>query len=360
MNILFLVLLAAAALLLQRRSASRGADGIDYSFHCDSSLVECDEEFHMISSLTNRRKVPVLFLHLSEVIPQEMTVSTDGTGVKLKSHQRVDGDSYLSAEQSLYLMPRQKATRTLAASVNQRGCYHFRSAALETGDILGLKEFRTTFERRSELVVYPHRAELPAFDSAFGSWYGEISVRRFILPDPILTIGFHDYTGREPMKDISWPQSLRNEKLMVKEYDYTSEPSATVLLNVSGADYETAEQAFRAMRTVCEKLEEKGIRYSVLSNASTPSGIGSMLALNDGCGHRHLTALLEGLGRASAKYRQSWQWLAESCRSKDNLNRGYILVSPALNEDDRAILRSLENRLGQQVLFVNVMGSDTT
>ena len=41
---------------------------------------------------------------------------------------------------------------------------------------------------------------------------GDVSVRRFIYEDPVLTTGFREYTGREPMKHISWTQSARGPR----------------------------------------------------------------------------------------------------------------------------------------------------
>ena len=53
----------------------------------------------------------------------------------------------------------------------------------------------------------PRRAASPSFDMLLGGMIGDISVNRFIFEDPMLTIGFSDYTGREPMRDISWTRA---------------------------------------------------------------------------------------------------------------------------------------------------------
>ncbi len=65
-----------------------------------------------------------------------------------------------------------------------------------------------------------------------GGVIGDISVNRFIFEDPMLTVGFSEYTGREPMRDISWTQSARLGRMMVKNYDHTVDLSVTILLNV--------------------------------------------------------------------------------------------------------------------------------
>lgn len=358
MNLLFLLLLAAAAFFLQRRSAARGAENIEYHFSSDRHLVGCGEEFCLSSALVNHRRLPVLFLHLTEELPREMMVQTGDSGAVLQEREQFDSGIVRRVEQTFYLMPRQKLTRTLTATLSARGCYRFRPSILKTGDLLGLEEYELPLQRSCEIVVYPEKADLPAFDQAFGNWYGDISVQRFILPDPILTIGFHEYSGREPMKDISWPRTLRSGKMMVKEYDHTSEPAVTVMLNTSKAGRETSEACFRAMRTVCEKLETEGIAYSIVSNTATPGGISSRLMVNDGIGRLHLLNVLEGLGRASATAGADFPHLLRACRSRDYSDRGFLLVTPPLSPENRSALRSFEKQTGKIVLCVEVRGGD--
>ena len=56
-------------------------------------------------------------------------------------------------------------------------------------------------------------------------------MNRFIMEDPVLRLGYRDYTGREPIKQISWTQTARMGRMMVSCQDYTVERTVTVMLN---------------------------------------------------------------------------------------------------------------------------------
>ena len=81
------------------------------------------------------------------------------------------------------------------------------------------------------------------------------------MEDPVLTIGYLDYTGREPMKKISWMHSAKVGKLMVKNSDYTVDANAAIVLNLASGSAKEKEKCLEIVRTVCEKLEEEKIPY---------------------------------------------------------------------------------------------------
>ena len=97
-----------------------------------------------------------------------------------------------------------------------------------------------------EVVVIPPRCENSNVLRTLGGFLGDISVRRFILEDPLLTVGFREYTGREPMKSISWTQSARVGRPLVKQYDHTVDATVTVLRCASSRPYFSSDSGFHA------------------------------------------------------------------------------------------------------------------
>lgn len=199
---------------------------------------------------------------------------------------------------AFYLMPRQRLTRTLQAKLPKRGRYLFLGCRINGGDLLGLQDDYRTLSLFKEVVVMPRRAASPSFDMLLGGMIGDISVNRFIFEDPMLTIGFSDYTGREPMRDISWTQSARLGRMMVKNYDHTIDLSVTILLNVQSVlnvfeEDDKLEECCSIARSVCEQLESKHIQYSFLSNA-IPSGTTSLYTdIEQGLGSGHFYGVME-------------------------------------------------------------------
>ena len=352
MSLLYLLLLAIVAVLLQRYSLKHCLDGLHYELQPEKQLVECGEEFQIHTTVTNQKRRPVLYLRLHEFIPRTMKTSLDGTNIRRKVGMEYSVSEHSELSQTVYLMPRQKLRRSLTVSLPARGRYFFRSASLASGDLLGLQERSKQFDFLREIVVMPERADCPELDSAFGSYLGDMSVRRFILSDPILTVGFRDYTGREPQRDISWPATLRRGELMVKQYDYTAEMTATVLLDIIGGTHEEIERCYSLTRSVCEKLESKRIRYSMLTDAPCADAVGGWNYISDGIGARHLSVILEGLGRATYTPTESFELLMQQAEKECTTSRGYVLVTPSLDAEKLAAIRRLESRTGQKVLTV--------
>ena len=353
MSAVFLLLLAAVAIWLQWLSKRHCLDGLDVEAGIDRRTAECTESFTLTTVVTNARILPVFFLHLSECIPCEMDVELDGTGV-VRQENILSSAPRSTLEQATFVMPRQRLTRVLTASISKRGRYVLRDIMLQAGDFLGLEEQSAQFRTYREIVILPPRADMAKFEPAFGHYLGDISAQRFIFPDPILTAGFREYTGREPQRDISWPRSLRDGRLMVKQYDHTSELTATVILNISGGSHEEMEDCFSTARCVCERLEKKHISYSFLTNASIVSGDGGWSYISDGLGARHLATILTGLGSASYAYISPLDRLLERAGSKREQGRGFILITPALGSREMSHVRKLERQTGQRVLILAV------
>ena len=87
---------------------------------------------------------------------------------------------------------------------------------LEAGDLLGLNVSVSSTEGNKTIICTAPMAESDPPVNVLGGFLGDISVRRFIMEDPSLLVGYRDYTGYEPMKKISWIQSAKTGKLMVK------------------------------------------------------------------------------------------------------------------------------------------------
>jgi uncharacterized protein (DUF58 family) len=205
-------------------------------------------------------------------------------------------------ELTTWLRPRQQLTCDIPVVLARRGRYVLQNFTLCSGDFLGLREQEKRCGLFREVVAAPKELPSARLSEIFGGFLGEMSVTRFILEDPVLTLGFREYTGREPMKSISWAQSARMNRLMVRKNDYTQEPSAAVILNVESAREdreEVLEVCFSLARTVCSMLEKEGVRYSFVSNAALLGGGDGWGNAVDGLGERHYQGILERLGRAS-------------------------------------------------------------
>lgn len=348
--VLFFILFILTAVVVERWSIVHSLDGIKYDLRLSRGLVEIEERFEIITTVRNGSRRFIPFIRLSEDVPRVL-------GVKANMVTSGFDESRAKINSSIYMMPRQKMTRRVAAALEKRGRYTFNGATLFGGDFLGLSEKARYFAMQREIVVLPRRLESADFKQTLGGFLGDISVNRFILEDPVLTLGFREYTGREPMKQISWPVTARMGRMMVKNYDHTLDITVAVVLNIHTGAFGYAahpmmEKCYSMVRDICEQLEEKHISYSFCTNAVAVNMTGAWEYVMDGLGGAHLAGILEGLGRATYACRISASELIEGARRRAESGRAHIIVTPMANDFDDREIEALKNYTAAQVLLL--------
>lgn len=337
-----LVLIAALIAALEYYWSNYGLNALHFRGEADRTLAEPDEVITWNASVENRSLLPIPFVRLSETFPIEANLHESDSWIRRYCTRLV---TYFIVENKLSIRPRKRAEHKIRISFSKRGEYFFGDYTISCGDLLGFRESKKYGEKQSIVVIPAHTKQQTALD-ALGGFLGDISVRRFILEDPILTMGFRDYTGREPMKAISWTRSATAGSLQVKQYDHTAEQHVMILLNTEGASEEELEECLRLTRTVCEKLEQKKIPYGFRTNGSVPGPMGAITYMAEGLGQRHLNTILYGLGRASGTYFYSFRHLAEQTLKHRSSNESYLIITPPLSGSARAAVRKLENVVG--------------
>lgn len=348
--ILFFILFLIVAALLERWSIKHSLDGVRYDVRLTAQLVEPGEEFKLITTVRNSSRRFIPFIRISEYVPRDIVVDA-------KLYTSGFDESHAKLNSTIYMMPRQKMTRRLGVSLPRRGRYVFEGATLYGGDFLGLSERLRFAKLEREAVVLPKRIAADDFNQALGGFMGDISVNRFILEDPVLTLGFREYTGREPMKQISWPVTARTGRMMVKNYDHTLDVTVSVVLNIDsviqGVDcHEYMETCYSMARSVCEMLEDRRITYAFSTNARAVNQLGPWEYVSDGLGGSHLAAILEGLGRATYASRASRHALMDDVRRRAESGRAHIIITPTARDFDRHEIDQLANCSGANVLVM--------
>lgn len=319
------VLLAAvlAALLLQRLFLRHSLDWVEIDYGFAHPAAEPEGEETLFLRFRNRSWLFLPYVRYQLALPE-------GFGAE-------------AADGTLWLAPRQLLLREIPLRTPGRGRYLLRSLTVWGGDFLGLEETRTVLQHFRELVVYPKEAVCGKLDALSGSLLGELSVRRFLFEDPVLTLGFRDYTGREPMKSIAWAQSARRGALTVKNYDRTTDPSVTVVVNVSYVGPqagEAVERCFSLARAVCARLERQGVKYGLLMNAMVAGSARRAIRIPEGMGHRHFYGVLDALGRAGDSPGCPPEKLAEELL-QGNGTHGAVFITPERDADTAAAVQKL-------------------
>jgi len=345
--IIFVAAAIVAAFALQRYILTNTLNNVTYRSRSSKDVVEPDESFELITEIRNNKWMPELYIRVSERLPAE---ATGFPGDDKEPWNRM----------TLYLRPYQKVTSTMPLALTKRGRYVSTGAMLTGGDFFGTKTKIRIYSQQREIIVVPRRIDSPGLDKMLGGFLGDLSVRRFILPDPVLTIGVREYTGREPQKDISWAHSARAGQLLVKRYDHTLELAATVILNLRAPNdnkvsKEDFEECLSLCRMVCEELERKGVKYSFSTNAAA---VGSYRltggGLPDGLGRAHLMAVLEWLGRSSSfGVQEGFPALLHKALRRAEQGRVHIVITPeAPDSAAYALLERLRVITGGDALVI--------
>lgn len=342
MIVLFLILFFLFLYLyaVERDSAGWILRRLTYEARCDLPLAEPEQPITLISQTENRGWIPALYVHITESLPPEATLLADEEWIRENTRR---GKTEIAVSDVTALLPHRRRTSELRFTLPRRGWYRLGRATIGAGDFLGLKEEFRRDNTRLEVVVMPRRCEIPAITQVLGGFLGDISVRRFILEDPVLAIGFREYTGREPMKAIAWNQTARNGALMVKQYDHTVDASVSVILNTEGGSEEDIERCYSITRTVCEELERKGIPYEFRTNGDLDGPVESLSFVAEGLGQQHLSTILYGLGRGNCRALSGFEKLVSRASKCKRSNLGYILITPPLTEEQAKLAARLRS-----------------
>ncbi|MGN1341068.1 MAG: DUF58 domain-containing protein [Oscillospiraceae bacterium] len=130
------------------------------------------------------------------------------------------------------LRGRQKCRRTWRVKCEKRGVFSIEDATVTVSDLFGLVKSARVIKMNQQIRVLPIPVDMEAAGMSSDVFIGDISVRRFVLPDPFVISGAREYTGREPMNRIHWKQSARNGSLMVYNNEFTTERRVLIVLNM--------------------------------------------------------------------------------------------------------------------------------
>lgn len=345
--VVFLIVLVTFGALLELLSLRDNLSRIHY--HCIPSTLgsEPDEVFTLHTTISNYGLRTIPFLRLEEMFPKEIHV--------LGEDNVIPNDRYYTHSGLLYIRGRQKVTREVQVSLPKRGLYYFEGCRMFCGDFLGISENSKEIEQREEMIIFPKLLQDDSVIQALSGYYGDFSARRFFTEDPILVSSYREYSGREPMRSISWPQSARKNELIVKEFDHTMDMSATIVLDSylhwsDGSHTDQIEYCFSLVRTIAEFLEQKKVSYRLLTNAYVNNGSTMCeVLMQAGQGPNHLSSLLVTLARA----------IPDSFHSPDDLyhiaiqnysgENAIFYIAPFENEKRANLVKNLRNRLGCQI-----------
>ncbi len=271
------VIVILVALVLQRIYIRSASDSRSIRYECKPSVRSCEPgaEFLVFSTVQNHSRLRTPAIRMEEHFPHNLTVH-ESEEFDIKNYSEEHRIYY----STITLHRRELIKRYLRASISERGEYRFDYADFHAGDFLGFWENDYRIENNHSIVIYPPKWENTDCLKAFTNEIDEIALKKQFLEDPISVRGYREYTGREPMRNISWTQSAVRGSLIVKQFDPVWTQSVLLVLDTSyhggfGRYSARLEICFSLTRTVCDMLEQRQIGYRLMTNAIITSEISS-------------------------------------------------------------------------------------
>ncbi len=355
--ILFLIVLAVVLYWVEKYSLVHGLDHVSFKTSLDKMLVEPDEPFTWTMTVKNDKWMMVPYLRVMELVPRGLRFAD--------TDQEVEQKGIMGLRSVLYLAGRQKTELVRNVKLLERGRYFFRGSSVECGDFLGYQTSMENYPEMAEIVVKPRAYPHGEISLLLGGYLGDYAVRNSLFEDPVLTIGFREYTGREPFRSISWTQSARHNRLLVKQQEPVADLSCTVLLNTecSRGKYVSMllEQTYSMVRSLCEELEKKKISYDFYTNGTIAGAMGNWKRVEEGLGANHLETVLEGLGRMTYDVSEPLDTFFLRVLKGARGGNSFVVVTPERTARLDELVAGLSERTGRSVLVISaeeVMGDE--
>ena len=290
-------------------------------FQIDSTLVEPEEEVTLRYAVYNTSRWPVSAASLSLQLDPEVQLCEDE-----RISQRIVRQDFLGTriDHHFYMNPYQSFKGKVRIRLRQRGVYELGRYYIESSDFMGLHPAVRQGETNLRVVCTAKRCDLPELDTE-GGLLGDKSVLRFLFDDPSMIKGYREYTGREPMKQISWMQTAKTGQMIVRMNDYTVDRNVSILLNMESAPLPALEKCMELLRSVCEELEEQRVPYGLFSN-------GDVFSLKEGLGRNHLFYIQRRIGLSRLGSFYGFSTLVNDYIRRPRENSSCIIITPYRSE----------------------------
>lgn len=325
----------------------KGLSKVHYTRHFNKERVFAGENVELVEELTNDKLIPVPWVRVESRI---------SSNLRFRRQENMGLSMDLFHKSLFYLGGYAKITRRHYIECLSRGYYDCSLVSIVGGDLLGLAHDRRDMEGDAKLYVYPpilNREEMP--ENAL-KWQGDVTVRRWILPDPILVTGIREYRSGDPQKDVHWGATARTGQLQVKQRDFTVSPRALIILNCQCSEslfglMEPEQQAviehgINLAATLASWCVRSGIDVGFLSNGENKLRPDEPIAIEPRCSDAQLELILETMALLNIKMKLDLHTLLDRQIEAAISDMDILIVSAYWNEDleyRAARLRKLGN-----------------
>lgn len=337
---IFLAILIVS-LIVNKFFLKTGFSEIVFDMEIENPVVEIGEEVIVKTILENHKSVPIPYLEIKETYP---------FGLENRLHTI-----------TLLIKARERVIRRHAHKTTRRGKFTRIESRLSLGDFLGFKNEVLDKVFKKNIIVKPKKVALEDQIQPTASTQGDVSVKRWIIDDPLMISGVREYNTLDAQKLIHWPSSIRQGRLMVKKFDFTSDNSTLILLNTETQKpspdepmYDLIESSIITARSVCEELFERNIEYGFVTNAyNRISHYERGYTIASGLGDKHRDEVIELVGSLDYKPDMRYHKLITNIANNNQLFSSVILITPRILPEYVRVINDLTYKIPRVILITH-------
>lgn len=328
-----IIIVGALAILQSRYYAKNSFKHLHYERKLSKHAVFEGENLELIEIIANNKLTPLPWLRVESKL---------SPWLRFRSQENLEILDDRFHRSVFYLRPYSRITRRYNVKCMRRGYYDLSITTLTIGDLFGLNSTSKEAHSDAKLFVYPSflgEDELP--DEAL-RWQGDVSVKRWIFPDPILINGIRGYQLGDSRKDIHWKASARSGSLQVKTHDYTVFPRLLLVFNIDPEDNfwgqlsekqrEEMEYGIRTVATLCNWAIVNSMEVGLYSNARIMYAPDLGIAIEPACNAAQMNRILETLAGLEFKQHESIYRTIEHLVENDTTETDILVFSTFWNE----------------------------
>lgn len=328
-----IIIVGILALLQSRYFMKVGFKRLNYQRKLSKNAVFEGESIDLMEIIANNKLTPIPWLRVESKL---------SPWLRFRSQENLEVLDDRFHRTVFYLRSYSKIIRRYHVKCMRRGYYDLSITSLTVGDLFGLNSTSMEAHSDAKLFVYPSILGDDELPEEALRWQGDISVKRWIFPDPILINGIRGYQRGDSRKDIHWKASARSGSLQVKTHDYTVFPRLLIILNIDPEDnfwgqlsekqQEEMEYGIRCVATICNWAIVNNMEVGVYSNATISYAPDVSIAIDPACNTTQMNRILETLAGLQFKEHESIYRTVEHLVENDTTETDILVFSTFWNE----------------------------
>lgn len=322
---------------------------VERSFPVENCYVGDTQQMKM--KLFNGSFLPLTWLMVEGDLPGDVSLNGQKNGE----------DTRMAYKAITMLKPKTAMEYSYDCTFHKRGYYLFYNLDYQLMDYMGFRKYTGILPDRLFMYVYPSIQPVEALVDFSRLYMGTKEVRRWVVEDPLLTVGSRDYMSSDPMKYIHWNATARTGTLQVRKFSHSTEMSTMVILNAQtktaywdGQDDQILETMVSTVAAFISDFEKKQHLYGLSSNCPIQEGAGGVM-IPFGQGRKHFHHVFKALALINHYTFCSADRIFKFVTDNSPKTARLLLVTCILTDEMRKAL-ALANKKGFTIEVVSPSG----